>query len=73
MNPEEKLALIKKAAEKIRQIDMDSNQEKKHIYDSLKEGLNASETLETYLWDCVVLGLRFYEYDIKKILDEELE
>lgn len=73
MNPEEKLVLIKKAAEKILQIDIDSNLEKKHIYDSLKEGLNASETLETYLWDCVVLGLKFYEYDIKKILDEELE
>ena len=73
MNPEEKLVLIKKAAEKILQINIDSTLEKKHIYDSLKEGLNASETLETYLWDCVVLGLKFYEYDIKKILDEELE
>ena len=73
MNPEEKLVLIKKAAEKILQINIDSTLEKKHIYDSLKEGINASETLETYLWDCVVLGLRFYEYDIKKILDEELE
>ena len=72
MNAEEKLALIKKSAEKIRQIDMDSNKEKKRIYKSLKEDLNASATLEPYLWDCVVLGLRFYEYDIEKILKEDV-
>ena len=72
MNPEEKLALIKKSAEKIRQIDIDSNKEKKKIYNSLKEEINPSATLETYLWDCVVLGLRFYEYDIEKILKEDV-
>ena len=72
MNAEEKLALIKESAEKIRQIDIDSNQEKKNIYKSLKEDLNASATLEPYLWDCVVLGLRFYEYDIEKILKEDV-
>ena len=72
MNAEEKLALIKESAEKIRQIDIDSNQEKKNIYNSLKEDLNASATLEPYLWDCVVLGLRFYEYDIEKILKEDV-
>jgi|TARA_B100001094_G_C17927278_1_gene668950 hypothetical protein len=71
MNSEEKLALIKKSAEKIRQIDIDSNREKKNIYNSLKEEINPSATLETYLWDCVVLGLRFYEYDIEKILRED--
>jgi len=71
MNAEEKLVLIKKSAEKIRQIDIDSNKEKKNIYNSLKEDLNASATLEPYLWDCVVLGLRFYEYDIEKILRED--
>ena len=71
MNPEEKLALINKAAEKIRQIDIDSNREKKDIYNLLKEQLNPSATLESYLWDCVVLGLRFYEYDIEKILRED--
>tara|TARA_R110001606_G_scaffold324883_1_gene471602 strand:- start:292 stop:516 length:225 start_codon:yes stop_codon:yes gene_type:complete len=73
MNPEEKLALIKKTAEKIRQIDIDSNQEKENIYNSLKEELNSTATLEIYLWDCVVLGLKFYEYDIEKILKEELD
>jgi len=72
MNAEEKLALIKKSAEKIRQIDIDSNKEKKNIYNSLKEEINPSATLETYLWDCVVLGLRFYEYDIEKILKEDV-
>jgi len=71
MSAEEKLNAVRKAAETIRQIDLDSNKEKKRIYKSLKEDLNASATLEPYLWDCVVLGLRFYEYDIEKILEEE--
>ena len=71
MSVEEKLNAIRKAAETIRQIDLDSNKEKKRIYKSLTEDLNASATLEPYLWDCVVLGLRFYEYDIEKILKEE--
>lgn len=71
MNAEEKLALIKEASEKIRQIDIDSNKEKKSIYNSLKKEINSSATLETFLWDCVVLGLRFYEYDIEKILKED--
>lgn len=73
MSVEEKLSLIKEAAEKIRQIDIDSNNEKKHIYDSLKERLNTSSTLEPYLWDCVVLGLRFCEYDIEEILKEDVD
>jgi len=71
MSAEEKLNAVKKAAETIRQIDLDSNKEKKRIYKSLKEDLNASATLEPYLWDCVVLGLRFCEYDIEKIFKEE--
>jgi hypothetical protein len=71
MSAEEKLNAVRKAAETIRQIDLDSNKEKKRIYKSLKEDLNASATLEPYLWDCVMLGLRFYEYDIEKILEEE--
>lgn len=73
MNPEEKLALIKKAADKIRQIDVDSNQEKKKIFNVLKEQLNPIATIEPYLWDCVVLGLRFCEYDIEKILKEDVD
>ena len=72
MSPEEKLNAVRKAAETIRQIDLDSNKEKKRIYKSLKEDLNASSTLEPYLWDCVVLGLRFCEYDIEKILKEDV-
>lgn len=71
MSVEEKLNVVKKAAETIRQIDLDSNKEKKRIYNGLKEELNASATLEPYLWDCVVLGLRFCEYDIEKIFKEE--
>ena len=71
MSAEEKLNAVRKAAETIRQIDLDSNKEKKRIYKGLKEDLNASATLEPYLWDCVVLGLRFCEYDIEKIFKEE--
>jgi hypothetical protein len=71
MSAKEKLNAVRKAAETIRQIDLDSNKEKKRIYKSLKEDLNASATLEPYLWDCVVLGLRFCEYDIEKIFKEE--
>jgi len=71
MSVEEKLNLVKEAAERIRQIDIDSNNEKQRIYKSLKEELNASATIEPYLWDCVVLGLRFCEYDIEKILKDE--
>ncbi|MDB4755101.1 hypothetical protein OAG19_00450 [Akkermansiaceae bacterium] len=71
MSVEEKLKSVQEAAERIRQIDLDSNKEKKIIYKNLKEELNASATLEPYLWDCVVLGLRFCEYDIEKIFKEE--
>lgn len=71
MSVEEKLKSVQEAAERIRQIDIDCNKEKKRIYNSLKEELNASATLEPYLWDCVVLGLRFCEYDIEKIFKEE--
>ncbi len=71
MSIEEKLNAVRKAAETIRQIDLDSNKEKKRIYKSLTEDLNASATLEPYLWDCVVLGLRFCEYEIEKIFKEE--
>jgi hypothetical protein len=71
MSVEEKLNLVKEAAERIRQIDIDSNNQKKSIYKGLKEELNASATIEPYLWDCVVLGLRFCEYDIEKILKDE--
>jgi len=73
MSVEDKLNSIKEAAERIRQIDIDSNNKKQRIYKSLKEELNASATIEPYLWDCVVLGLRFYEYDIEKILEEDVD
>lgn len=72
MSVEDKLKSVKEAAERIRQIDIDCNKEKKRIYNNLKEELNASATLEPYLWDCVVLGLRFCEYDIEKILKEDV-
>ena len=71
MSAKEKLNAVRKAAETIGQIDLGSNKENKRIYKSLKEDLNASATLEPYLWDCVVLGLRFCEYDIEKIFKEE--
>ena len=72
MSVEEKIKSVQEAAERIRQIDIDCNKEKKRIYNSLKEELNASASLEPYLWDCVVLGLRFCEYDIEKILREDV-
>ena len=72
MSVEEKLKSVQEAAQRIRQIDIDCNKEKKRIFNSLKEELNASASLEPYLWDCVVLGLRFCEYDIEKILKEDV-
>jgi hypothetical protein len=72
MDVEEKLDAIRKAAGEIRQIDIDSNQRKKKIYADIKQELNASGKLESYLWECVVLGLSFYEYDIEKILKEDV-
>jgi len=73
MDVEEKLDAIRKAAGEIRQIDIDSKQRKKEIYADIKQKLNASATLEPYLWDCVVLGLRFCEYDIEKILKKNVD
>ena len=46
MSVEDKLNSIKEAAERIRKIDIDSNNEKKRIYNSLKEELNASASLK---------------------------
>jgi hypothetical protein len=73
MDVEEKLDAIRKAAGEIRQIDIDSNQRKKEIYADIKQELNASGALESYLWDCVVLGLSFYEYDIEKMLKKNVD
>jgi hypothetical protein len=73
MDVEEKLDAIRKAAGEIRQIDIDSNQRKKKIYADIKQELNASGKLESYLWECVILGLSFYEYDIEKMLKKNLD
>jgi len=80
MNAEEKLILIKKAAETIRQIDIDRNREKMEIYADIKKELkidskSPSEVvlIETYLWEYVMLGLKSYEYSIEKILKENLD
>jgi hypothetical protein len=79
MNAEEKLILIKKAAETIRQIDIDRNREKMEVYTDIKKQLNVGVKspskvvlIETYLWECVMLGLRSYEYSIEKILKEDV-
>lgn len=80
MNAEEKLFLIKKAAETIRQIDIDRNREKMRVYTDIKKQLNVEVKspskvilIETYLWEYVMLGLRSYEYSIEKILKENLD
>jgi len=80
MNAEEKLILIKKAAETIRQIDIDRNREKMEVYNNIKKELkidseSPSEValIETYLWEYVMLGLRSYEYGIEKILEKNLD
>jgi hypothetical protein len=80
MNAEEKLFLIKKAAETIRQIDIDRNREKMEVYTDIKKQLNVVVKspskvvlIETYLWEYVMLGLRSYEYSIEKILKEDLD
>jgi hypothetical protein len=73
MDVEEKLDAIRKAAGEIRQIDIDSNQRKKKIYADLKQELNASGKLESYLWECVILGLSFYEHDIERILRKNID
>jgi len=80
MNAEEKLFLIKKAAETIRQIDIDRNREKMRVYTDIKKQLNVEVKspskvvlIETYLWEYVMLGLRSYEYSIEKILKEDLD
>ena len=80
MNAEEKFILIKKAAETIRQIDIDRNREKMEVYTDIKKQLNVGVKspskvvlIETYLWEYVMLGLRSYEYSIEKILKENLD
>ena len=80
MNAEEKFILIKKAAETIRQIDIDRNREKMRVYTDIKKQLNVEVKspskvvlIETYLWEYVMLGLRSYEYSIEKILKEDLD
>ena len=73
MSIEEKLAAIKEASGKIRQIDVDGNKEKTKIYADIKQELNAGGKLESYLWEYVMLGLNFYEYDIEKILRKDVD
>jgi hypothetical protein len=73
MDVEEKLIAIRKAAGEIRQIDADSQQQKKKIYADIKQELSASGKLESYLWECVILGLSFYEHDIERILRKNID
>jgi len=80
MSVEEKLILIKEATEKIRQIDIDRNQEKMRVYTDIKKQLNVGVKspskvvlIDTYLWEYVMLGLRSYEFSIEQILKENLD
>ena len=73
MSVEEKLAAIKEASGKIRQINIDSDKEKAKIYADIKRKLNAGGELESYLREYVILGFNFYEYDIEKILRKNLD
>ena len=73
MSIEEKLAAIKEASGKIRQINIDSDKEKAKIYADIKRKLNAGGELESYLREYVILGFNFYEYDIEKILRKDVD
>ena len=73
MNVEEKLIAIKKAAEKIRQIDISRNSEKMEVYKCIEKELKLDVTSERYLWEYVMLGFQSYEYSIEKILQKNID
>ena len=73
MNVEEKLLAIKKAAEKIRQIDISRNLEKMEVYKCIEKELKLDVTSERYLWEYVMLGFQSYEYSIEKIFEKNVD
>ena len=73
MNVEEKLVAIKKAAEKIRQIDISRNSEKMEVYKCIEKELKLDVTSERYLWEYVMLGFQSYEYSIEKIFEKNVD
>ena len=73
MNVEEKLVAIKKAAEKIRQIDISRNSEKMEVYKCIEKELKLDATSERYLWEYVMLGFQSYEYSIEKIFQKNVD
>jgi hypothetical protein len=73
MNVEEKLVAIKKAAEKIRQIDISRNLEKMEVYKCIEKELKLDVTSERYLWEYVMLGFQSYEYSIEKIFEKNVD
>ena len=73
MNVEEKLVAIKKAAEKIRQIDISRNSEKMEVYKCIEKELKLDVTSERYLWEYVMLGFQSYEYSIEKIFQKNVD
>ena len=73
MNVEEKLVAVKKAAEKIRQIDISRNSEKMEVYKCIEKELKLDVTSERYLWEYVMLGFQSYEYSIEKIFQKNVD
>ena len=73
MDVEEKLVAIKKAAEKIRQIDISRNLEKMEVYKCIEKELKLDVTSERYLWEYVMLGFQSYEYSIEKIFEKNVD
>jgi len=73
MDVEEKLVAIKKAAEKIRQIDISRNSEKMEVYKCIEKELKLDVTSERYLWEYVMLGFQSYEYSIEKIFEKNVD
>ena len=73
MDVEEKLVAVKKAAEKIRQIDISRNLEKMEVYKCIEKELKLDATSERYLWEYVMLGFKSYEYSIEKILQKNID
>ena len=73
MNVEEKLVAVKKAAEKIRQIDISRNSEKMEVYKCIEKELKLDVTSERYLWEYVMLGFQSYEYSIEKIFEKNVD
>jgi hypothetical protein len=65
MTVEEELKIIKKARERIAELDL----EKARIYKEVKDQINPEGPLESFLWDHICNGISSYKHDIAKMLE----